>query len=39
MNYPVIEYREGLLRFLDIDDNFRKSAIRYDAVRKQIIIE
>ena len=39
MNYPVTEYREGLIRFLDIDGGFKKAAVRYDAVRRQIIME
>lgn len=39
MNYPVIEYREGLLRFLDIDEGFTRSRIRYDGTGQRIILE
>ena len=39
MNYPVIEYREGVLRFLDIDEGFKKSVIRYDRFGQKIIME
>ena len=39
MNYPVMEYREGFLRFLDIDEGFKKSVIRYEGSGKRILLE
>ncbi len=39
MNYPVQSYRKGVLQFIDLDDNFRKTVIRYDDTRKSIIME
>ena len=39
MNYPVKAYRKGVLHFIDVDDNFRKTVIRYDDTRSSIIME
>ncbi len=39
MNYPVKEYREGRLCFVDIDDGFRMSELRFDAVGSRIILK
>ena len=39
MNYPVKEYREGLLRFVDIDDGFRMSELRFDAIGSRIVLK
>lgn len=39
MNYPVKEYREGFLRFVDVDEGFRMSELRFDAVGRRIILK
>ena len=39
MNYPGKEYREGLLRYLDIDDGFRMAELRFDAVGSRIVLK
>lgn len=39
MNYPVKEYRAGLLRFIDVDEGFRMSELRFDAAGSRIILK
>ena len=39
MNYPVKDHDASKVRFIDVDDGFRLTTLRYDFHGKKIVIE
>lgn len=38
MNYPVLAHDDTMLKFIDVDEKFKKTEIRYDFRTRKIIM-
>ncbi|MBQ9156683.1 MAG: hypothetical protein IJ137_07880 [Eubacterium sp.] len=38
MNYPITAHRDDMLTFVDVDEGFKKTTIKYDIRTRSIVL-